>query len=656
MSTETSNQIPSNEDVKNSMLSRGWCIHQVNQLTEEYDHQTLKFISQQERKTSRMINHAACLNEQKCIANNVDMGHYRTRHVQDGCKCHIVSIDNERLIDIISKGGVPLVSVQLNQETGDVSLHVEPRTAKSRYTAVSHVWADGLGNPNANALPQCQLSKLRNVLRNLPEAMENSLSTLGPYQLDRKRLAFSTKEHGFGCLFWMDTLCIPVKSQHASLRAQSINDMASIYAAAINVVVLDSELQSETTKGTPASELLARILCCTWNTRSWTLQEGVLGMECLYQFEDGAINPIYEWCTNSPFVRIGVETEVVFPSQDQEDDIAIYLILFRSLWKKLHQDWKSSWPQRERDPQGCRLRERYSLGLPLRQRFSLGSRSTTRRRLPQRSSKQEQRHFAKMRGELYRAEQLVNTWNELSKRSTTMTEDIHVIAANLLNFSAHEVMTYNTPEERMEHMIFSFQSLPLSLLFNTSAPYSCRRNRWIPSLPSRELLTLSPLMYFVENLLALEVGKARDNILILQVSAELSDKTEEWAVQVAGTEDIYVVQPVYKSSQIRKVDCIILPRITSSPENDDICGACLSLSEAVSTVELSNRPQEIPADLQLSYQFPVRIVRKILHDSDGQSRHSNFCIGRSVPYHCKVFVEHGISYTRHTTPKRFSHV
>jgi len=163
-------------------------------------------------------------------------------------------------------------------------------------------------------------------------------------------------------------------------------------------------------------------------------------------------------------------------------------------------------------------------------------------------------------------------------------------------------------------------------------------------------------MYFVENLLALEVGKARDNILILQVSAELSDKTEEWAVQVAGTEDIYVVQPVYKSSQIRKVDCIILPRITSSPENDDICGACLSLSEAVSTVELSNRPQEIPADLQLSYQFPVRIVRKILHDSDGQSRHSNFCIGRSVPYHCKVFVEHGISYTRHTTPKRFSHV
>jgi hypothetical protein len=48
----------------------------------------------------------------------------------------MVPIDYEKIIDIISQGGVPLVSVHLDENTGDLTLHVEPRTARSRYTAI----------------------------------------------------------------------------------------------------------------------------------------------------------------------------------------------------------------------------------------------------------------------------------------------------------------------------------------------------------------------------------------------------------------------------------------------------------------------------------------------------------------------------------------
>jgi hypothetical protein len=153
-----------------------------------------------------------------------------------------------------------LVSVHLDENTGDLTLHVEPRTARSRYTAIWHVWVDGLGNPHENSLPGCQLLHLRSIIRSLPEAVENAPTTVGKLQWDHPRLAFSKKENRFGHVFWMDTLCIPVKDEQAALRAQSINDMASTYAVAVNVVVHDSELQSTTTKGVPAGELLARIL------------------------------------------------------------------------------------------------------------------------------------------------------------------------------------------------------------------------------------------------------------------------------------------------------------------------------------------------------------------------------------------------------------
>lgn len=53
------------------------------------------------------------------------------------------------------------------------------------FVAISHVWADGLGNPSANKLPQCQLSRLQGLVDNMVPAHQRPMP------------------------FWIDTLFIP---------------------------------------------------------------------------------------------------------------------------------------------------------------------------------------------------------------------------------------------------------------------------------------------------------------------------------------------------------------------------------------------------------------------------------------------------------------
>lgn len=111
----------------------------------------------------RSVVHTRCTSA-SCVANNVQLdAGYRQRHVSEGCTCRPVSVDGEVIKNIIRRGRIPLVSVQ-DEGRGQISLKVTAGTARSSYTALSHVWSDGLGNPTANALPQCQLELISNSL------------------------------------------------------------------------------------------------------------------------------------------------------------------------------------------------------------------------------------------------------------------------------------------------------------------------------------------------------------------------------------------------------------------------------------------------------------------------------------------------------------
>ncbi|GME36821.1 Het domain-containing protein [Neofusicoccum parvum] len=350
---------------------------------------------------------------------------------------------------------------------------------------MSHVWCDGLGNPSANALPKCQILRLNRCLRSMPPDMESGELRFGPLSIDWTRQNFSLHPERSPPLFWMDTLCIPVQPQHAALRTRAINQMASIYAAAVQVLVLDAELAQCATAGAPAAQLLARIVCSAWMGRSWTLQEGVLARECVFQFADAALDPVHAWCLGgarySRARSAASATPIAFPREDDAAETAVYVALYNAFWDALHQDWKSSY---RRDPP------------PRNWRSGLGGSKATGRvnTLPTAAGVGSPRdasgldandHFTMELDPSHRVKQLVDTWNELAHRSTTVPEDLHVIVANLLDFNADAVMERASREERMLAMMLSFEVLPMSLFWNTKGKRWCGvgSNGWVPVEP-----------------------------------------------------------------------------------------------------------------------------------------------------------------------------
>lgn len=105
------------------------------------------------------VDHGNCCAE-KCTAHDIDEQRYTTKHVQDDCQCDMVSPDIAEVAKIIERNGVPLVRLRV-LPSGLLALDVVQGQYGQHYTALSHVWSGGLGNPSSNSLPQCQLRNIR---------------------------------------------------------------------------------------------------------------------------------------------------------------------------------------------------------------------------------------------------------------------------------------------------------------------------------------------------------------------------------------------------------------------------------------------------------------------------------------------------------------
>ena len=163
-------------------------------------------------------------------------------------------------------------------------------------------WADGLGNPRANALPLCQL---RRILKFLADASDSwtPVSKTPPIQYfdsfwrrdisAKDSSVFTADELNSAPLyFWMDTPCVPPYNK--AQRKAAIKNMRAVYNRANRVFVLDADLL--VTKGTRNSlsdqEFLARITASSWVRRYWTLQEALLARKLVFELADEAIQII----------------------------------------------------------------------------------------------------------------------------------------------------------------------------------------------------------------------------------------------------------------------------------------------------------------------------------------------------------------------------
>ncbi|KAK6071999.1 hypothetical protein SCUP515_07558 [Seiridium cupressi] len=148
----------------------------------------------------------------------------------------------------------------------------EPRSFQDKsqpknidWTAISHVWSDGLGNNKENAIPLCQFDRLCRLTSALPVSRRTGSSP-----------------------FWLDTLCFPLQPKAAYDKA--LVRMKECYEDAKAVLVLDHYLLGAYARGDRMSmtEVMARIIISPWNRRLWTWQEAYLAhhRHLFFQFKD----------------------------------------------------------------------------------------------------------------------------------------------------------------------------------------------------------------------------------------------------------------------------------------------------------------------------------------------------------------------------------
>ena len=269
------------------MEERGWCPQQARRLCVTQHAHVAYFASLLQRRERSGIDYSLC-SSLACTANNVKENAYVVRHTKDSCQCSLIGVDQKSLRTIIKQGRIPIIDIKTSKNN-DVEVKLKAVKGRNEYVAISHVWADGLGNPS-NALPRCQIERIQRQVAALPEVISDG--TPLPHGKYTSEFTLLSTDGFPARTFWLDTLCIPTSPEDVDLRLKAINTMAAVYSSASHVLVLDHELQHLRLDSQSFMDTLAHILCCTCGARSWTSQEGALARKCFFQFANGALNPI----------------------------------------------------------------------------------------------------------------------------------------------------------------------------------------------------------------------------------------------------------------------------------------------------------------------------------------------------------------------------
>jgi hypothetical protein len=245
------------------MLDAGWCRYEITRIEDKHIHINMcsYYFSLLDR-TSLDKNHHSCSWEY-CLADQVDVETYRTRHVYSDCACGDAVEDEviqqvRRIILEQKTPGLTIAECGKEISSGEIKIHqVGPTT---RYAAISHVWSDGLGNNKRNSLPICQLRRLQMLVDDLYEFKDRPVP------------------------FWIDTICVPLEPLE---RKAAIIGLKRTYEEADKVLVLDNTLQMVTNER-KSTETLMRVASSSWIRRLWTFQEGALSRSLHFQFANKA--------------------------------------------------------------------------------------------------------------------------------------------------------------------------------------------------------------------------------------------------------------------------------------------------------------------------------------------------------------------------------
>ena len=204
-------RVTRNNFIDQRMVLQGWCPSVVRQIWNNQN-PIGQYYASLLGPPRRKLDHSDCdFGDNDCTAmKKLPLG--GVKHETDDCRCDILLVDSVRLAEIIERQEIPVLCL-IEQEgipvLEVVSLASEPGL---EYTAMSHVWTDGWGNPTENSLPLCRVQK---IVRDIRATYSMPDFDVEPPQGSYYR---ATK-HDDRVFFWMDTLCVPRSPEHIHTRA-----------------------------------------------------------------------------------------------------------------------------------------------------------------------------------------------------------------------------------------------------------------------------------------------------------------------------------------------------------------------------------------------------------------------------------------------------
>jgi hypothetical protein len=433
-------------------LDNGWCPIRCQQLCQTYDYAILVYMAKLDQRGQLLgQSHGNCGQSSRCSAYDMNRSNYSQRHCEETCSntdCTPIEVARTDLARIIDNETLPLLSLDPKAHNFDpITVFASLGTP---FTAISHVWSDGLGNPSFNSIPSCQLKRIVHLLQSIEEKEKKD-----PY-LHSKRI-----------YLWMDTLCIPVKASADHIgsdptapdqtRRKALQYIAAIFEAADQTLILDSSLDKITSEQHLNQASLEEELCCQvmggkWIQRAWTLQEGGLAKKCYFNIGT------YEVLT------LGVLDPDDF-KKGSTSQVANKRPIFRS---------KSSSSTNE----SIQLNVYDEFYIPLKFLLAKLMNEPRKKLIKVKASREDERDYQNMQNERF-----VNSWNQLLERSASEPADLVLIFASLLDLNTTDFA--NMPEEqRLPKVLRSLSEIPLSILFNTKKGGLCSTSPcdgWIPT-------------------------------------------------------------------------------------------------------------------------------------------------------------------------------
>ena len=301
---------PSLRSIRNHMLRKGsaWCPLQFRVLLQKLSCTSLFYVANLKRQTNAWVDHSNCEPYGSCIGYNIDNESFQHTHVEAACNCADVEAPLRTMYDILRGGQIPVVKCRQNDD-GEFSLSYVRAAPGASYTAISHLWSDGLGNPNANSIPWCQLQRLFTAVTQSDHAIARHGPRLGRshgrkqgwqeyagmlvrslYRMLLGKFRFRQPKYVY---FWLDVYCVPVaipsvlRNEEAQyLKSLALNKMTTTYSWANYVMVLDHEF-GRIDSQSDFSEFACRIAMSGWNSRFWTYQEYCMARTLVYLGGDG---------------------------------------------------------------------------------------------------------------------------------------------------------------------------------------------------------------------------------------------------------------------------------------------------------------------------------------------------------------------------------